>query len=70
MVRRFGILLPLVAFAAVATIAVPSQAHLSKGVALSSVKLYLQQASTTKDQADRDTMWAKAARVGQEGLLF
>lgn len=69
MVRRFGILLPLVAFAVVATVAAPSQARLSKSVALSSVKLYLQQASTTKDQADRDTMWAKAARVGQEGLL-
>lgn len=69
MVRRVGSVLSLVACAIVATVAAPAQARMSKGVALSSVKLYVQQALAAKEQADRDTLWSKAARVGQEGLL-
>ncbi len=69
MVRRVGIMLSLLTVVCGAIGAAPASARMSKGVATSSVKLYIQQALTAKEQADRDTLWSKAARVGQEGLL-
>ena len=50
MVRRVGIILPLLAVAIVAASVAPCEARLSKGVAKSSVKLYVQQALATKEQ--------------------
>jgi tetratricopeptide (TPR) repeat protein len=50
---------------------VPAHARLTRGVAVSSVKLYASQAAAEKqkgNQADADTLYSKLIRVGMEGL--